>query len=235
MLKHLSCMPLLCLAFLYTQESSVVDYKKLDWKLGIEYVMNSHNFRSDSIKHHSSPYNNLFLKVGIVYRPIYRFGMEFYTGIGMQRMYFKTRKDEPRLSQEDLNKLQNMISDPQLIADIQNAIQTGNFGAIPDGFDWSLLNYDYLRSPSPYGVSSYVVPFDLRFSYFFDDKTRIYLGANYNKGGLIDDASIFLGATIRYIDVRFGYVAYFSNQTHTNARIEYANGAPITISVGVNW
>lgn len=233
MLKHIRLLVIFSITYLASQDVTAI--KTLDWKLGIEYNFNFHTYRSDSIKHAPNSYDSLFAKIGIFYRPLRNFAMEFYTGIGMQYFKFNPTREVPALTQADKDKLQSMISDPQLLADIQNAIQTGNLEAIPDYIDFSSFNYDYLRTPTAYSVSSYVVPLEVRFSYLTSNNARIYLGASYNKGGIIDEVNIYLGAVLWYLDIKAGYVFYYSNQAHKNQRIQHNGGVPIVISVGINW
>ncbi|WP_394955046.1 hypothetical protein [uncultured Helicobacter sp.] len=211
------------------------EYKKLDWKLNLELASGFQRFRSDSIKHHSSRYTNVFLKVGVAYRPTYCFGVDFYTGIGAQGLTFLPNYRQPTIAQEDLEKLKDMVTDPQLIANIQNAIQTGNFSDVLNFVGWGSFDYNYLRSETKYSFSSYVVPFDVRFAYYLGNKAKLYVSLTYNKGGLIDDASVFIGSTFEFIDVKLGYSFYFSDHTHKDRRVEYISGLPITFAVGLTW
>lgn len=75
-------------------------------------------------------------------------------------------------------------------------------------------------------------PFFGRVNYHINNDWIAYVGGVYNKGGLIDDARVFVG--FNYFDMRVGYIAHtsirFKDDKH--ARITLQDGAPISLSIG---
>ncbi|RDU53338.1 hypothetical protein CQA49_06730 [Helicobacter sp. MIT 00-7814] len=216
------------------QESQKEAFKKIEWQLGFGYSGNFSKFKSDMVNYSNSNTTTLMLKAGLTYRPIQSFGVSAYVGIGMQTSRFDAQRIPISLSNDDLTKLQSMITDPQLIQQIQAAVTSGNLNDFLNLVSWQAFDYNYLkRDYKDITYISYAVPMELNFLYYFKNDLALFLGASYYKGGLIDEGNVFLGVKSYPIEVKIGYNFYLSPHYHDNARMSRQTYPAATLYVGI--
>lgn len=229
----------LSLGYVFANEvdSTFSQPKIFEWRMGLHYDVNFTSFSNRKLNYGNSNVSGPTLRLGFLIRPASRFSFEFASGIGLQMTSFHHNGKKNQIAEADLAYVESLFSGQQLTK-IKDAMLTGDLRNVWDMFDWTKLNYDYIdRGNFDKGITSYNVPFEARFNYHINNDWVTYLGGVYNKGGLIEDARVFVGATYKYFDARLGYVAYINTvyKGKNNQQIRREGGVPLSLTIGAVW
>ena len=127
------------------------------------------------------------------------------------------------------------ILKPEFLEKVKDAMLSGDLSNVWNLFDWSKLNYDYqTKGHFAAWFTGVKFPFFGRVNYHINNDWIAYVGGAYNKGGLIDDARVFVGFNYKYFDMRVGYIAYTSTRfkDDKHARISLQDNVPVSLTIG---
>ncbi len=209
-------------------------FKKFEFRFGVGYDIGFSTYNNKKINYHNSEVSGLDLTFGFLVRPTRHFSLELGAGVGTQSVKFSHNGKKTEPDPADLAYVESLLT-PEFFAKVKDAMMTGDLSNVWHLFDWSKLNYDYQGKPQfSEGFTAIKFPFIAKFNYHINNNWVTYIGGAYNKGGLIDDARVFVGFNYKYFDMRVGYIAYTSERFKDDryARITQRGGAPVSLTIG---
>lgn len=215
-------------------ESAQKSYKAFEWRLALGYDVNFNTYSNKKINYNTSEVSGLDLTLGFLLRPVQYVSLELGAGIGTQSVKFSHNGKANHIDSADLAYVESILK-PEFVEKVKDAMLSGDLSNVWNLFDWSKLNYDYqTKGYFAEGFTGVKFPFFGRVNYHINNDWIAYVGGVYNRGGLIDDARVFVGFNYKYFDMRVGYIAYTSTRFKDNkhARITLQGGTPISLSIG---
>ena len=176
-------------------------HKAFEWRLALGYDVNFNAYSNKKINYNTSSVSGLDITLGFLVRPMRYVSFELGAGIGTQSVKFSHNGKANHIDSADLAYVESILK-PEFLEKVKDAMLSGDLSNVWNLFDWSKLNYDYqTKGYFAEGFTGVKFPFFGRVNYHINNDWIAYVGGAYNKGGLIDDARVFVGFNYKYFDM----------------------------------